>query len=286
MLEAIQQKIGEANVRYAEGCKFDSLADVNKAVQLAASCNYIVLCLGELSYCEQEGNISDLNLPEAQVELAKKMIATGKPVILVLAEGRPRLISKFADDMKGIIHAYLPGNEGGNALADILFGEVNPSGKLPFTYPRHPNDLVPYDHKYPENSSNILTSNTSYHPQFPFGFGMSYTTFGYDNLVLDKSSFGTDGSVSISVDVTNTGKIKGKEVVQLYVSDLYASITPPVKRLRGFEKIELEPGQKKTVMFRISAENLAFVNRDLKWVTEPGEFEAEIAGLKNKFEIK
>ncbi|MEI6059514.1 MAG: glycoside hydrolase family 3 N-terminal domain-containing protein [Bacteroidota bacterium] len=286
ILEAIQAKIGGKNVLYAEGTRFDSLSDINNALQLAGQADYIVLCLGELSYTEQMGNIDDLYLPDAQVEFAKKLAATGKPVILVLTEGRPRIISKFADAMKGILQAYLPGNEGGPAIADILFGDVNPSGKLSYTYPRYPNDLTHYDHKYNEDSQNPLTSNTSFYPQFPFGFGLSYTEFKYSNLTISKKILGMDESLNITVDVTNTGALKGKEVVQLYVSDLYASNTPSVKRLRGFEKIELLPGQTKTVSFDISSRDLAFVNRELKWITEPGEFRAEIGGLKQEFEFK
>jgi len=281
ILEAIQEKIGKANVLYAEGTKFDSLTDNNKAVQLAKSADFIILCLGELSYCETPGNISDLNLPDAQVQFAKQLAATGKPVILILAEGRPRIIRDFADNMKGILMAYLPGNEGGLAIANILFGDVNPSGKLPITYPRFSNDLVNYDHKYTE-----LLNDSKYNPQFPFGFGLSYTSFTYSNLKMDKVDLLLDDQVNISVDVTNSGKLKGKEIVQLYISDLVASITPSVKRLRGFEKIDLEPGQTKTVNFNISTHDLAFVNSDLKWLTEPGDFEVSVDNLKGKFSIK
>ncbi len=285
-LESIQAKIGAENVMFAQGTGYDSLSDMNNALRLAQSSDYIILCLGELSYTEQIGNINDLYLPDAQVEFAKKLAATGKPVILVLTEGRPRIISRFADAMKGILQAYLPGNEGGLAIADILFGDVNPSGKLSYTYPRYPNDITPYDHKYTEDSRDLATSNTSFYPQFPFGFGLSYTTFSFANLKISNTTFGMTDQLRFSVEVTNTGKVKGKEVVQLYVSDLIASITPPVKRLRGFDKIELEPGQTKTVSFEITPADLAFVGRDLKWITEPGEFEASISNLKGKFSIR
>jgi len=286
ILEAIQHKIGVNNVLYAEGVQFDSITDAQKALKLAKTADYIVLCLGELSYTEASGNISDLYLPDAQVKYALQLAATGKPVVLVLAEGRPRIISKFADDMQGIVMAYLPGNEGGEAIADILFGDVNPSGKLPVTYPRFPNDLTNYDRKYSEEVSDTTAPNTSYKPQFPFGFGLSYTNFSYSNLVLDKSKMSKDEKLHITVNITNTGKVKGKEVVQLYISDLYASITPSVQRLRGFEKVEVEPGATKSVTFTISASELAFVNRNLEWITEPGDFEVEIGGLKRKFELR
>jgi len=281
ILEAIQKKVGNANVTYAEGTTYDSLTDNKRAVQLAHSSDYIVLCLGELSYTESPGNINDLYLPEAQVQFANQLAATGKPVILVLAEGRPRLISKFAQNMKGIFMAYLPGNEGGLAIADLLFGDVNPSGKLPFTYPRYPNDLSNYDRKYTEEAYS-----SSYNPQYPFGYGLSYTTFTYANLEIDKPMLDASEQVKITVDVTNTGKTRGKEVVQLYVSDLVASITPSVKRLRGFEKLELEAGQTKKVSFTIAASDIAFVNNDLKWVTEPGEFEVTIDKLHGKFTLR
>lgn len=281
ILEAIQSKIGTEKVLYAEGTKYDSLTDFNKAIQLARASDYIILCLGELSYTEFMGDINDLNLPDAQIDFANKLAATGKPVILVLAEGRPRLISKFANSMEGILMAYLPGNEGGPAIADILFGDTNPSGKLPFTYPKYPNDLTNYDHKYTE-----ALNNAKYDPQFPFGFGLSYTSFTYSNLKIDKTEYSKNEAIQISVDVTNTGKLKGKESVQLYISDLVASITPAVKRLRGFEKIELEPGQTKTVNFSLQASELAFVNSDLKWITEPGGYEVSVNILKGNFNLK
>jgi beta-glucosidase len=286
ILEAVQEKIGKSNVLYAEGTRYDSLSDMEVALQMASKADYIVLCLGELSYTEQMGNIDDQYLPEAQVEFAQKLAATGKPVVLVLTEGRPRIISKFADNMNGILQAYLPGNEGGPAIADILFGDVNPSGKLSYTYPRYPNDLTLYDHKNNEDSKNPNTSNTSFFPQFAFGFGLSYTTFTYSNLTLDKTSIGRDESIRISVDVSNSGTLSGKEVVQLFVSDLYASITPSVKRLRGFEKIAIAPGQKKTISFILTASDLAFISKDLKWITEAGDFDVEIGGLKQMFTVK
>jgi beta-glucosidase len=281
ILEAIQAKIGADHVSWAEGTKYDSLTEVSKALQLAHQADYIVLCLGEMSYCEQFGTINDMYLPEPQEQLAKKLAATGKPVILVLTEGRPRIISKFAKEMKGIMMAYLPGNEGGDAIADILFGDVNPSGKLPITYPIGPNILTTYDNKYTDNVPEIYAA-----PQFEFGFGLSYTTFSYSNLKVSKAEISMNDSLQISVDVSNTGNRKGKEVVQLYISDLYASITPPVKRLRGFSKIELEPGQKSTVSFKIHTNDLAFVDANSKWVTEPGEFEVTIGDQKAKFLVK
>lgn len=281
ILEAIQEKIGEKNVSWAEGTTFDSLTDINKAVQLGRSADYIILCLGEMSYAESPGCIGDMYLPDAQAELANRLAATGKPVILVLTEGRPRLISKFVDKMSGVVMAYLPGNEGGIAIADVLFGDVNPSGKLPITYPREPNALTNYDIKYTELVPDVISI-----PQFEFGTGLSYTSFSYSNLSLSSNNITLNDSLKISVDIANTGKIKGKEVVRLYISDHYASITPPVKRLRGFSKTELEPGQKSTVVFKIYPNELAFVNAASKWVTEPGEYEVTIGDQKARFTLK
>lgn len=281
VLKAVKAAIGEQNVLWAEGTTFDSLTDINKALQLARSVDYIVLCLGEMAYCEQPGSIGDMYLPDAQAELANKLAATGKPVILVLTEGRPRIINKFADNMDAIVMAYLPGNEGGPAIADVLFGDVNPSGKLPITYPKSPNAFINYDHKYTDDVPEVISV-----PQFPFGFGLSYTTFSYSNLSLSAKEIAMNDSLTISVDVANTGSRKGKEVVQLYISDLYASITPPVKRLRGFSKVELEPGKSTTVKFVIRPEDLAFVDVNSKWVTEPGDFKVKIGDQSAGFTIR
>lgn len=280
ILEAIRAAIGENNVAWAEGTRFDELTDIDRALQLARSADYIILCLGEMAYCEQPGTIGDISLPPAQAELANRLASAGKPVILVLTEGRPRLISAFAENMDAILIAYLPGNEGGIAITDVLFGDVNPSGKLPYTYPRSPNALINYDHKYTEEVSEVVSI-----PQFEFGYGLSYTSFSYSGLSLSAGDIRSADSLRISIDVTNTGNLAGKEVVQLYISDLYASITPPVKRLRGFQKVELAPGQTQTVIFTIHPSELAFVNADSQWVTEPGEFEVKIGDQAGRFTL-
>ncbi len=280
ILEAIREAAGGQNVSWVEGTWFDSITDADRAVRQARDADYVILCLGEIAYCEQPGTIGDLSLPPAQVELANRLAATGKPVILVLTEGRPRLISAFADHMDAILMAYLPGNEGGIAIAEVLFGNVNPSGKLPYTYPSSPNALINYDHKYTERVPEVISI-----PQFEFGFGLSYTSFSYANLALSTSELSSTDSLRISIAVTNTGTRAGKEVVQLYVSDLYASITPSVKRLRGFQKVELAPGETTTVSFVISPSELAFVNVDSQWVTEPGEFEVTVGNQTERFTL-
>lgn len=280
ILEAIQQKIGKSQVMYAKGTSFDKTYNEQKALKLAKQADYIVLCLGELGYAETPGNINDLYLPDNQSAFALKLAKTGKPVILVLTEGRPRLISKFADKMKGIVMAYLPGNQGGNAISDVLFGDVNPSGKLPITYPKYPNSLECYDISYGEQFIE------AYQPQYPFGYGLSYTTFTYNNLKLSADTLEGNQTLTISVDVQNTGKREGKETVQLFIGDEYASLIPAVKRLKGYEKIDLKPGETKTVSFSIEKNDLSFINRNLERVTEPGGFKVYIDQLSNSFYVK
>ena len=280
ILKAIQEKIGKENVLYSDGTLFNKSINDQQTLKMAQQADYIVLCLGEMAYAETPGNINDLYLPDNQAKFAKELAETGKPVILVLTEGRPRLISKFAGRMKGIVMAYLPGNQGGNAIANILFGDVNPSGKLPFTYPKYPNSLETYDYSYAEQDEH------DYNPQFPFGFGLSYTSFSFSNLKLSADTISGNQKLTISVDVKNTGKREGKEVVQLYIGDLYASIIPPVRQLKGFDKIDLHPGETKTVNFFIDKQDLSFVNANLKRVTEPGTFKITIANLTSNFFVK
>lgn len=281
VLEAIKNKVGEGNVTYLEGCSFDSDINSNDAYMQAVNSDVIVLCLGEPAYCETPGNIYDLNLPKAQLEYAKKLANTGKPMVLVMVEGRPRVITEIANDVKSILVAFLPGMEGGNAIADIIFGDVNPSGKLPVTYPKSPNGITLYDYKPLEN----FDSN-KYDPLFPFGHGLSYTKFSYSNLNLSSDKIKMNDTLIVSVDVENIGKLKGKEVVQLYLTDLYGSVSRPNKQLKGFEKIELNPGEKKTVKFTIDKSHLSFIGIDNKRIVEPGEFSVTIGNLKKNFVVK
>lgn len=283
ILEALQKKLGTNNVVYSQGVAYktkgqyfeDTIISIDAAVKAAAKVDYVLLCIGENSYTETPGNLNDLNLSENQIALANALFKTGKPVVLVLNEGRPRIISKIEPGAAAILNIYLPGNSGGNALADILAGDVNPSGKLPITYPRYPNDLVGYIHKPSEGSGNPQGGDTN--PQYAFGFGLSYTGFSYSNLSIDKKSLGADETVTISVTVKNTGSRAGKEVVQLFISDLVASLTPDVKRLRGFEKVSLNPGESKTVSFKIPMQQLAFVGIDNQKHLEEGEFKIQVA---------
>ena len=270
-----------------DGKYFEEFPDkMEDAIKAAASADVVLLCLGENSYTETPGNLSDLYLSDLQTEFARKIAAVGKPVILVLNEGRPRIVSKIEPQLSAIIQSYLPGNYGGDALADIIYGDVNPSGKLPYNYPKFPNSLVSYNHK-PSESRDVVQGvynyDADYNPQWEFGHGLSYTSFGYSNMKLSADKISTDEKITVSIDVTNSGQREGKEVVELYLSDLYASITPDVKRLKGFEKINLKPGETKTVQFSLSSADMAFVGKNNKPVVEPGEFKVQIGKLSKTF---
>ena len=241
-------------------------------MRAAGAADVVVLCLGEGSYAETPGNITDLTLSEPQLRLAEAIEATGKPVVLVLLEGRPRIINRIVDKAGAILMAYNPGN-------------FNPSGKLPFTYPRTPNGLITYDHKAFETEDTAF-GNMAFTPQFEFGQGLSYTTFSYSDLRLGQKTINGTADLSISVTVTNSGRRAGKEVVQLYVTDLVASLSPAGKRLKRFAKVYLEPGQSRTLTFKLHHDDLSFIGADNKPVVEPGEFEVRIGGLRDKFELK
>ncbi len=292
ILEAVTNKFGKENVKYEQGVAYnqawgkfneDSLLNMDEVMKSASDVDYILLCLGENSYTETPGNINDMNLSPNQITLAEAMIKTGKPVILILNEGRARVINKIVSGIPGILYVYLPGNYGADALADILTGDVNPSGKLPITYPRYPNDLVGYIHKPSEGGGN--PQGGEFDPQWHFGFGLSYTTFACSNLTINKKSFSPDETASITVTVKNTGNKEGKEVAQLFTSQLVASITPDVKRLRRFEKVDLKPGESKTVTFKLPLKDLAFVNTDNKKILEAGDFKIEVNGLSTMFTV-
>jgi beta-glucosidase len=297
ILEAITQKAGQDNVTFVEGVSykmegkyFEEFENgIDDAIKAAKDADAIVLCLGENSYTESPGNLSDLYISDLQTKLALQLAATGKPIILVLNEGRPRLISKFEPQMAAVIQTYLPGNYGGDALADIIFGEVNPSGKLPYNYPKFPNSLVGYSHKPSENREvmqGVYNYDADYNPQYEFGFGLSYTTFKFDNLKLSAEKIKADQELIVSVEVSNTGSREGKEVVELYLSDLYASLTPDVKRLRGFEKINLKPGEKQTITFKLNKKDFSFTNLHHITVVEPGEFKVQIGNLSKNFRVE
>lgn len=292
ILKALRNKIGSGNVVFEEGVAYnmkgkydeDKIVNINAAVQAAGDVDYILLCIGENSYTETPGNTNDLSLSENQLSLATALMRTGKPVIVILNEGRPRIIHKIEPGAAAILDIFLPGNFGANALTDILYGDENPSGKLPITYPRYVNDLSGYIHKYSEGSTNPQGGETA--PQYPFGFGLSYTTFSLSDLVVNKNSFSPGEILTITVKVHNTGSRAGKEVVQVYISDLIASLAPDVKRLRAFDKIDLKPGESKNVSFNIPVNDLSFVGTDNKKHLEKGEFKIEVGKLSAMFNIE
>ena len=283
--EALCNKYGKENIIYEPGVTYapykndnwweENQPEIEKSVAAAAGADVIIACIGENSYCETPGNLNDLTLSENQRNLVKALAATGKPVILVLNEGRPRIINDIVPLAKAVVHVMLPGNYGGDALANLLAGDTNFSGKLPFTYPKYVNALANYDYKPCENMGQ-MGGNYNYDAvmdvQWEFGFGLSYTTYSYSNLKVDKPSFTADDVLTVSVDVTNTGKVAGKESVLLYSKDLVASSTPDNIRLRNFEKIALNPGETKTVTMKLKGSDLAFVGYDGKWRLEKGDF--------------
>lgn len=289
IFEALQNKFGAQNVRLVEGVSYDFGAAwdkekeprINEAVKAAAWADCIVACIGENSYAETTGNIADISLSRNQLDLVKALEATGKPVILVLNEGRGRIIYDIVKGAKAIVHTMLPGNYGGDALADLLAGDENFSGKLPYTYSAHTNALVKYDYKACERRevmSGVYDYDAKTYQLWWFGEGLSYTTFQYSNLTADKKEFTKDDVLRLTVDVTNTGERAGKEVVMLFSSDIYASVMPDNRRLRAFDKIDLLPGETQTVHFDIPASDLAFVNMDGHWMLEEGDFEMTVGG--------
>jgi len=283
ILEAVRSVFGAGNVDYSAGADFNKALNIEETVKKAAAADVILLCLGENSYTENPGNIDDLHISPSQAELAAAVAKTGKPVVLVLTEGRPVILSSIEPAASAVLHAFIPGNEGGNVIADILAGKVNPSGKLPYTYPRYSNSLLNYYHKYTETRQ--FDEVAGYDPQWEFGFGLSYTSFSYSNLKLSSDRLSGEDAITVSVDVTNTGKLPGKESVLLFVSDLVASVTPEVRRLRGFDKISLSPGEKKAVVFTLRRTDLSFINTALERVTEPGEFRLQVGDQSTLFSV-
>ena len=297
IFKALRENFGKENVFYSSGVEYveggkyweEKETNIKDAVKLAKKADYIILCLGENTYTEKPGDLQDIYISDLQTKLADAMTSTGKPVILVLNEGRPRIISKFEQKISSVIMAYLPGNMGGDAIADVISGEINPCGKLPFNYPRYPQSLVNYWHKYSEEqvkAEGMYNYESDYSPQYEFGSGMSYTTFIYSNLRFSKNELKCDEELKVEVDVTNTSKKTGKESILVYLSDLYASVAPDKKRLKGFEKIKLEPGETKTVEFVLTSKELSFVDKENNSIVEPGEFEVSIGNLKKKFMVK
>jgi beta-glucosidase len=280
VLQAIQQK-STGNVTYVGGNHFDDDITIPKAIAEAKNQDIIVLCLGEKPYTETIGNINSLSLDQAQLKLADAMIATGKPVILITLGGRPRIITHIAEQVSGVLLGFLPGMEGGLAIADILFGDYNPDGKLPITYPRTTNGITLYDYKPIESYEQNF-----YNPLYAFGHGLSYTHFETSGLKVEKDRVTQHENINISVTVKNIGALKGKETVLLYINDVAASVTRPNKQLKAFKKIELNPGQAENISFSLTPDDLSFIGVDLKRVIEPGEFKVFVGKETVNFSVE
>lgn len=285
IFEALQKVYGEKNVSYVAGVNYNMASrkwnqetdiDINAAVRAARKADIIVACIGENTYCESPGNINDLNLSANQKELVKGLAKTGKPVVMVLNEGRPRIINDIEPLAKAVVAIMLPGNYGGDALASLISGKENFSGRLPFTYSKYVNSLHTYDYKVSENvqtMDGLYNYDATMDVQWPFGAGLSYTSFEYSGLKsISPVQFNADDMLTFEVTVKNTGSVKGKEAVLLFSSDIIASKVPDVKRLRQFTKVELNPGESKIVRLEIPAHELAFVGHDGKWRLEKGQF--------------
>ena len=288
ILEAMQQRFGSGNIIYEPGVTYnndgqyweENEPQIEQAVKAAAQADVILACVGENSYAETPGNLNDLALSANQRDLVKALAATGKPIVLILNEGRPRLVSDIEPLATAVVDILLPGNEGGNALARLLAGDDNFSARMPFTYPRHSASLTTYDYRVSEETGTmegVYDYNAQVDVQWPFGFGMSYTTYEYSNMRVDKTDFTAGDLLTVSIDVKNTGSMAGKESVLLFSRDMVASIVPESRRLRAFTKIELQPGEMRTVTFSLPANDLAFVGNDDQRHLEPGEFLLQIA---------
>lgn len=285
IFEALQKVYGEKNVSYVAGVNYNMASrkwdketdiDINAAVRAARKSDIIVACIGENTYCETPGNINDLNLSSNQKELVRSLAKTGKPIVMVLNEGRPRIINDIEPLAKAVVDIMLPGNYGGDALASLISGKENFSGRLPFTYSKYVNSLHTYDYKVSENvqtMDGLYNYDATMDVQWPFGAGLSYTSFEYSGLKsISPVQFNADDMLTFEVTVKNTGSVKGKEAVLLFSSDIIASKVPDVKRLRQFTKVELNPGESKIVRLEIPAHELAFVGHDGKWRLEKGQF--------------
>ena len=286
--EALCNEYGKENIVLNQGVTYNEAGkyweenepQIAAAVEAAKNVDVVVACIGENSYTETPGNLTDLWLSENQRNLVKALATTGKPIILVLNEGRPRLIADIEPLAQGVVDILIPGNYGGDALAQLLSGKANFSGKMPYTYPKEINSLANYDFKKSEEVGTMEGAydyNAKITQQWGFGQGLSYTTYQYSNLKVDKATFAHDDVIRVSVDVKNTGKVAGKESVLLFSSDLMASMVPDGRRLRAFDKVALQPGESKTVTFDLKANDLAFVGWDGKWILEEGDFKLMVA---------
>jgi beta-glucosidase len=285
LLDAITERAGTSHVTYLGPQRGKNDVDVEAAVGLAHSVDVAIVALAEWPSVEQPGSIDDLAFSQSQLYLARALEATGIPVVLTIFHNRPGIVRDAVDGARAIVTAYETGPYGGEALADVLFGDVNPSGKLPFSWPRHSGAIVPYDRAGPADLGQDRPEG-GYNPEWPFGHGLSYTTFTYANLRVARDTVRATDTVTVTVDVANTGARAGREVVQLYVRDRYASVNPPMRRLRDFEKIGLAPGESRTVSFRLPIARLAFIGRADRPIVEPGEFDVMVGPLTSSLVVR
>lgn len=296
--EGVQQKIKSAKLTYAQGATVkDTLTNgFADAVNAAKNADAVVMVLGETwDFSGEAKSRSDISLPGKQEELFKAVKATGKPVIVVLMAGRPLVFNTIAAQADAVVYAWLLGDQGGNAIADVLFGDYNPSGKLPISFPRNVGQIPIFYNHYntgrPVTKSGDIRYKSAYidvsnDPQYAFGHGLSYTTFSYSNLKLSSTTINQKESVKVSFTLTNTGKVEGEEVAQLYIQDTVASVVRPVKELRDFAKVKLKPGESKEISFELSPEKLAFYQEEKGWITEPGEFKVMVGAASNDIKLK
>ena len=265
---------------------FDNKA--NYQLNITDNIDKIVLCLGENAYAESPGVIDDLTLDKNQLLLAEEAIKSGVPVVLVLTQGRPRIINSIVDDIDGIVLAYQPGSQGGNAIADVLFGEYNPSGILPFSYPRFTGDIMHYDYKFSSSIQQRKPSKITYdgyNPQWPFGFGLSYTNFQIDSLTPSTQALKEGDTLIISTIISNTGMIQGAKSIDLFISDEYASISPHNKKLKSFTKIDLDAGESKALSFLLTTDDFTYIDDSGNAILEKGSFTVEVLNQKIKIDI-
>ena len=290
ILDAIKKQVGAKNVDFVEGTDYLKNINSDLAVSKAKKADYIIVCVGEIPASEKPSDINELELPKVQQELVKKLAKTGKPIILVMVQGRTRIIREIEPLVDGIVMAYLPGQEGGRAISDVIFGTINPSGKLPYTYPKFTGNILPYYYKKAD-VRDVDWGFNGFYPQFEFGFGLSYTTFEYSNLKINKHTISGSEEFKVAVTIKNLGKREGKEIVQVYVKDLVATVSPDAKKLVRFDKINLKAGATKTVEFRLTTKDLESIGISNKWIIEEGEFEILVGGnpqelLKQKIYFK
>lgn len=282
---AIRKLIGKNRVVFTQGTGYTEGDYIKEAVAKAKKADVIVACVGEKPATEKPSDIDELDLPDIQQQLVKALAETGKPLVLVMVQGRPRIIREIEPLANGIIMAYLPGNEGGAAIADVLFGNANPSGKLPYTYPRYMGSLWTYDHLL-SDERDIYFGLNGFTPQYEFGYGLSYTSFEYLNLKLSSDSISMGDSLKMEITVSNTGKSAGMESVLLFLTDEVASVSPPVKQLKRFTKVQLEPGESTKINFELTIDDFQFVNQQNKWIAEPGYFTIAVGNQKTRFYLR